>query len=320
MNLYHTWNMEAAAREMASRHHHCVIFHYYGVKPPIRMRRNLIADIPMTIIRSWDSFAKESYAKWREEGGLLVYYDNYKTTMTIEAEAMLYIECPLRHDWFERQTRLISRDVIVYRPPAWIAHERTVLHYNPSADTHRTLMAIINCLVGRDLDEKMRAALELSGFDQAKTAVFDADEIYAMTGISEYHIKQVLKSILFRARYERRHCYTLNMEPEDPDMLWAYKLLEADPDRWKGMRMLRFNRLAVGIVHGFEKQMKRLIRDRCVWQHESVYVVTRGFKEPFYTAIDAVANAMRGDWFKMRNLVDESPEYPITLEQRNETT
>jgi hypothetical protein len=190
-------------------------------------------------------------------------------------------------------------------------HEDTVLYYNPHSMVYRTIVATVRGLVGRDLDEESETALQLSGFDPAKTAVFRSLDILSITGVEEAQLRRVLKNQLFRQRYVRYHLYTLNLEPEDPAMLWAYKLLEEDPDRIDGVRMLRFDDMARGRINGFPKQLKRLVKQGYVTRGRNIYVVMLGFREPSYNSIDAIANSRRGEWFKIRNIVDEAPEYPL---------
>lgn len=316
MRVYQTDNMELAARDLAMRHHYVVVIVDYEVRPVIRFRANEIADIPLTMIRTWDPFAPRAYADWRNEGGLLLLYHNYKYPMTVECDAMLFVECPPYYERFVNRSAGVRQECVIYRPPTWELHERSVLKHNPGGDVSRALLATANGMIGRELDDEMQAALTLSGYPPDATAVFRADEILAITGVEEAMVRNVLKSGLFRARYLRYHCYTLNVRPErkDVDLRWAYELLEEDPDRCDGTRMLRFDFLERGRVNGFPKQMKRLIRQNYITREKSIYVVTRGYREPFYPAIDAVANANRGDWFKMKNLVDSAPEYPITCE------
>lgn len=309
--LYQTPDMEAAARVLIARNHYAVIHWQHTCYKRIRMRLDKLHDIPVTFVRVWDAHRNEAYAQWRDTGGLMIYQPTFKVQMDIECEGMLFVECPTQSADYEKAVAHVSREVVVYRPPTWELHTETVLARYPTSEVHLALTLTFDGLMGRNLTEVQQAALRCSGRTQADAAVFYAQEIEAITGITDRQLRMILKPLTWRRHYVRYHCYTPAIRPDEdePDLRWAFDMLEANPDVYKGMRMLRFDVPTQGLTHGFLKYLKLLIRKRYVIKEPQIFVIGRGFKAPELLIVDAIANARRDSWRKMRDLVDESQEY-----------
>ena len=311
--IYQTENMEAAATVMTTRNHHCIILRHHRTKRSIRLRGNELVGIPQTIARPWDEFVDESIARWKLNGGILQYSRDYRTDKLPNAEAMLFVEAPFQYSEFETQIQRISREVIVYRPPSWDLHEESIGLTYPTSNIHHTVECVIQSLFGTQLPQRLQVALKLSGRPDRRTAVFESATVTAMTGISEQQIGRVLRGIGFRANYDRYHCYTPMIAPDDTSHFrWAYDMVEALDPAFENQRMLRFDCLAPKVTTpGLTAALKGLVRGGFLTRHPHIYVVAMGYRPVDYLTIDAIAMARRGEWFKMKNVVDSAPKYPL---------
>jgi len=311
--IYQTTDMEAGILSMASRNHRCVIYKQHASNKPIRMRGNKLKEIPMKIVRPWDSFMGITVDKWKDEGGVMLYHHDRFKIFVPQTEALFFIETPMQYQQFAPLAALASKEVIIYRPPTWSLHEDYIAQHYPTSEVHHSVMLIIQAMRGRQLSRRLQSALDKSGFDPASTATFEASEIEAMTGISERQLRLTLKSPKFRGKYIRYHCYEPFFPPteSEPDLLECYRQIEENENIWNDQRMFKFDAPCQGRIIGFKRMLVALCRRKFVRRHPNIYLVTVGYKPLDYMVVDALANARRGDWFKMRNIVDLSPAYPL---------
>ena len=309
MILYQTPDMEAAIRLMAQRNHYATIFVDYNCKRRIRLRANKIADLPMKVVRPWDTFANMRMDAWRNKGGLLHYSYSHAYPAPVMTDAMLFVEAPLQYDAFVKHTSRVVNEVIVYRPPTWELHTETINRLYPTSETHSAIDLVIDGLMGRELTPVSGAALMLSGAHASYTAVFTADDIAALTGMDEAQLRTVLRHRRFFGLSHRYHPYRLNIRPDAMDLAWAYDVLEAEPDVYRGLRMLRTDRPLGPHQEGFNKLLKELCRQKYVTREPRIYVVTQGFAPLNPSVADASSNARRGDWYKMMTAIDAAKEY-----------
>lgn len=319
--IYQTPNMELAIRRMMERNDRCVVFRQHWCVNHIPPRLNEVWDIPSIVARSWDNFAQDNIRKWAESGDLLFYQGGmFDPDMLPECDALLYIEAPLLHSVFEQYQDRVRREIIVYRPPSWLLHERSVYFKWPSGDYYRTLEMVMKALIGRPLTPRLEAAVKYAGFPLEKTAAFEAKEIEGIMGIPERQLRYLLKWSGFRGSYRRFHCYTPQYFPfgRDKDLKEMYGVLEQEPDVYRGTRMLRFDELKrvyeEGLqarVPGFKHLLKVLVKEGCVAKDPNIYVVKEGWRPASYFIVDAINNAKKGEWYKMQNLIDSAPVYPL---------
>lgn len=311
--IYRTADMEGGILRMVERNFRCVIYRQSAGNRPIRMRGNKLKEIPMAIVRPWDPFVQATLSKWKDEGGAMLYQHDRTKMLVPECEAVFFIEAPMQYQQFEPIAAQASREVVIYRPPTWNLHEEYIRQHYPTSEVHHSVILLIQAMRGRAVNEKLQAALDRSGFDPRVTATFEASEIEAMTGISERQLRHVLKSQKFRGKYDRYHCYEPFFPPTDkePDMLECYEQLEENPNMYRDQRMLRYDVPCQGRSIGFKRMLTQLVRRKFVRRHPNIYVVTVGYKPLDYMIVDALANARRGDWFKMKNIIDLAPDYPL---------
>lgn len=309
--IYQTDNMEAAFRYMVEANRNVLVYSRYMAIRPIRIRLNLVRDIPIELCIPWQPFSKYTIARWQENGGAMVYRTNPRTFRNEmpACDAMLIIECPFQIDDFERITKDVKQEVVVYRPPTWELHAETINHFFPSAETYVTLEAIFAGFVGRtDLEPEMEGVMAISPYPRETTAVFTAWDIERLTGWKEKFLRMALK-YRYYGRLSRYHIYSTRMGPDDKEMRWAYNILKEQPQVSPDNYAMRFDKPKEGLIYGFKKMLKKLCWDMHVEREDSIYLFNTEGKPLEIDRIDAVNNMRRARWYKLRNLVDDAPEY-----------
>jgi len=305
--IYSTSNATKSIRKMVAENSRPVVYQQYRCYKPIRIVLNDVADIPATTCQAWTERADESLYNWHADQ-LLYYRPALKSDKFPECDALLFIECPQQYNDFEELAAKVRGDIIIYRPPSWKLHEETILLRYPTSDHYRALMALIEALKGRELTQRMQQALDYSGYDPERTAVFTAQDAKEILGMAEKQMRSILK-YRFRGFYSRFEVYRPMCAPVYRSQDEMYAILENEPDLGGGWRMLRFNELRDGRAPEFKRYLREFVRSRNVQQSPSIYLLTDGYRKPNFDVIDAVTNARRGNWFKMRNVVDGAPEY-----------
>lgn len=305
--IYRTHDMEGAIRLMVKQNALSTVFFYNDLRKPIRPRLNLIKDIPSIMARTWDPFFQSRIEQWKEKRGLLLFKGRRSAPSLIpETGALLLTECPVKYSLLERFAERARREIIVFRPPSWVLHQELVDQRHPSQDNLQALEMVVNGLRGRDVPDRLVAAVRYAGFDPKEVTVFTAPEVIGLLGI-DYPIFQVLMTdYMWRGHYTRYNCYTPVIEPENDTLLGAYRRLEAEPDVYRGERMLRFNQL-----DGYNcwSHIKPLTKEKSVIRGAHIHIVTPGWKSLNHARFDAMSQVHRADWFKIKNVIDAAPEY-----------
>lgn len=323
--IFSTDNMELAARSMAARNKHSMIYQEYHANRKICLKQNDIKDIIKIRADSFGFESSKEAAKWKKSGGIVfvrktkgIGLSSFQNTSIAlpEADACLFIECPFEHRLFECFTASVKQ-AIVYKPPTWDLHEESVFMRFPSEQQHRDLFSYIRGIAGRPINERLQCALDHSGFEPSKTSVFEPSEILENLGLNQIQLIAMLGKSKHRLNkyYARYHCYTPMIDPEgNQDLINAFALIEALPDCYKGQRFLRFD-IPVAIrgqrPTGWTRMLKMMLREHLLARHPHIFVIQQGFSPIDFVRIGAVEKARREDWIKMRDLVDAAPAYPL---------
>ena len=222
-------------------------------------------------------------------------------------DALLFTECPLTWKLFNCYAERARRDVIVYLPPNWAMQEEALDFRLPGSDYHRALLSTVECWRGRDLTLIQEAALIYSGREKAITAVFYSKEVESILGIDEWSLRHIL-DFKTRGFMDRFDLYTPNVEPADELLSETYHLLENEPNLHRGVRMLRFGKL---VDRSHTMRLQILVRGGQVTRGTSIYILSKGYKEPDWDMVDNRINFKRGQWYKMRNLIEAAPDYDL---------
>ena len=312
VKIYQTHDMEAAMRRMYETNRNSVVYWRHRSNKPIRMRLNMVRDIPVEQCHAWKPFAQATIERWQTRGGVMVWRPHPLThkAPVPACDAMLFVECPLQIDRFNASIANVKQEVIVYRPPTWKVHNDTVDHFYPGKDTYITLEAIAKALVGRELTEEMQGVLDACGYPASSTAVFTGWDIEQLTGWSEAYLKYALH---YKYRYHSgRWCvYSVRIPPDDADMRWAYDILRQQPEVSRKTHAMRLGIPAGPFIPGFKTMMRQLLRSNYVVREDNIYVINTAHPPLDHDRVDAINNMHRGRWFAMKALVDGAEEYPI---------
>lgn len=303
--------METAARQLAETNRNVIIFMQYKSIKPIRIQMNALKDLHIELCKVWQPTGKPAVERWKAKGGLLVYRPHPLSTFEVlpDCDAMLIIEAPYLYTDYERITRNVRQEVVVYRPPTWELHNETLDYLYPQSNTYATLDAIVRSMVGRELTEDMQGALDATGYDPFTTAVFTAWDIEQLTGWDEKFLKYALRHRYLRYSY-RWHIYTARIRPDHDEALrWAYDIILQQPQVARGEYALR-NDLPKGpYIYGFKTQIKRLKRLSYITREDNIYVISLKGTPMQVDKLDAVNNMYRGRWYKLKAVIDDAPEY-----------
>lgn len=312
--VYQTDKMEKAIFAMMTRHTHCMVWRQYACLKRIYLRFNSIPGVTPFVIRPRDKFHVETVARWREKGGLLLRSYDSQHPKAPDCDAILFPETPIQQRFFESYCGPSVKEAICYRPPSWKLHEETVAYKFPTVDSYRTVLSVIDALVGRTLPTRLAACLKLSGFDPSTTAVFEAAEMMAITGVSERQLRNMLNMASMKIKTERYHCYVPTIEPDDADSLEFYARLRDLPEVYRGERMLRYDLFpGCGRLDGQNRIMGNLCKANNVQKKPHIYLAQRTGTAPDFTVIEGITNARLNDWEKMRYAVDAAPVYDISI-------
>ena len=88
---------------MRERNARCVVYDKYVCMKAILARLNRVADIPAITAQAWTEQGAAAIERWREGYKLLYYRPALDPIAHFpECDALLFIECPLQYDMFEK--------------------------------------------------------------------------------------------------------------------------------------------------------------------------------------------------------------------------
>ena len=308
IHISSTDDMDGAIRSLAERHQNVLVLRDYRCINPIRMRDKLLLDLNLQWALSWKRGADVLVENWRRDGGVMLYRSNpiNKRPFVPVCDAIMFIETPLQMDYFEYVCQSARREIVVYKPPSWQLHEKTVAYRYPQREDFILLESILDSLEFVTKSEIGLRAVAASKFERA--GVFTEDDIFQLTGWEPIR----LKYLLFRYKHlvHRWHPYTMRFTPDDSELKWGWDLLKTQPEFDHRVHALKFN-VIYPLVLGFKTMLRQLIRHSHIEAEEKIYVVNCDRRTVDFEAFDAVNNMRRGKWFALRNFVDNLPEYSI---------
>lgn len=313
MKLYQTPSMELATVAMTERNRQSMIYSRYRTMRKIRFRWNQVPDVDIKIAMSWQPGCDAILADWARRGGCVEYrphVNNFNSLPTPASDAMLLIEAPLQMPLYDKITAGVRQEVVVYRPPTWELHTETLAAVYPVKADYMALDAITQGLADREPDEVMAGCMGLVKFN--KPVAFTAWDIEQLLGWSETRLRYAMLRFNKTHRGRRFSIYSTRIAPDDPDLREAYKILCAQPEVGKGNYVI----LVGGSTSrpqgpGFDRMLKRLIRECYVVKEDSIYIKDVGGKPMDYDLVDATNNVHRSRWLAVRDMIDNADEYFI---------
>jgi hypothetical protein len=297
VKVYQTRDMEAAVRRMIELDDKAIIFKKYWCRRRIKFRAELIPDVAITTTSAISPYYDRQLQKWNRKKGVLMYSPNLVIDKLPSAPSMLFVEAPLSYRYFEKYIDRTTRSVVVYRPPNWDFQEEKLNFKLPRSADLTAVLTAANTLRAYPLKPVELRALNVSGFNTG--TAFSGDTIESITGL-KYSQTRKLFARGFSGYFRWYQPYTLLVEPEEDWLLDTYRALEDQ---------LQLGLLRNDKFEGNLQALRLLLRQGCVRREPPVYVLRDGHIAPDYGMMDALNNARRGDWFKMRSIVEHAPEY-----------
>ena len=312
--LYQTDDMEFAIRRMLQRNHKVVLLKKTYNRKSIELRPHRIPNFKYTLMRENNPYDLPGLIRWQSEGGLL----NYRPGMTRlnrqnspAAEGLFVVEAPTDLIVYYSITEKISREVVIYRPPTWELHMDTMAIKHPGSREMVALVGVMQGLCGLDLNPLQQMAVDYAKFDRSEVSVFTADQINELTGIDKVAFRHLLK-FKFRGFHVRYDVFMPNIRPSDPEHAIVFDALLQEPDLGGGIRMFRFGFGSTGInTVGFIRILKALIYTRHIRKLAPIHIMKQGYKFPNLAMLDAQANVRYGEFYKIKNMIDAAPVYPL---------
>lgn len=309
--LYRTDNMEQAIRDLALMYRRVMVFQHHRVMFPIRLRGNLISDIPMLIGKPWMRESLSTLQTFERDGGVLIYMHRLNVPKVPQCDAMVVVEAEYALSKFQRIVECCSGPVVVFRPPDWSKHDEMITKLYATSEVYHTVLDIVHSMIHRDIGPQMAAAQVLTGWPAELCAMFHAINVAVVTGLSERQIRRVFMLLPLQRKCHRYHPYTPVIPPQDDGYRWIYDLLVEQPDVYRGARMLRGDVIGKRNPAGFDKGLKWLINKGHVRRDPAIYILRTDHTPIDDTSVNAIALARRQDWANMKAAIDAAPEWAL---------
>ena len=312
MNIYKTFNTEESIIR-SQQQAKTVVFLHYQLKKKIRLRGNLIKDVPQIPLKPWlIGLTERNLQRWNNELALYSYHPSFDKVPA--SEHIILPECPLQLSEFHKWTSKADK-VIVFQPPTWEFHEEQLNDRYPTSDSYVRIYENLARFKGLLLNHQKRLALEASGFDRDSVSIFTGKEWTDNTNISEQRLRNCLKA-RYKFFYMKFHPYRMLSEPEGT-LNFIYNELAKEKD-FEGYKMLRANNLhriyEAGRLNNrlpqFTSRLRQLCRGNFVLPYEPIYVVKNRPKSDFdWNAIIDKQLKHWDEWEKMKSLIEKAEVY-----------
>lgn len=245
MQVFYTTNMEESAKILHEAHRHLVIRYVYKNDPAIRFRMNTLKGIPVYWYRPWKAYAQQFLKDWENEGGVLVDSNQIEKPAS-ESDAYLHVECPLKLKIFNHRISRNREVTVIYKPPVWYPHEKTVHRLYPSPETVARVKSWITIRAKDPLTERDLKACEVVGCVNDGVVVATDTEIelgakLTVTDIGLHNLRKVMFHYKFssvRPIEQAVHVLKPTCPPMDKSMLDIWKWLDDLPALSNGDRLL----------------------------------------------------------------------------------
>ena len=311
MTVYKTNNMEEAAKLMRQTGQ-TVVFEYYQCKRKIRFRKNLLVDIPGLMVKPWITQSLKVIPEWKDE---LMYYFHHANFPHIPMmDNLLLTECPLQYKLFERYSKYVNGNIVIYEPPTWEMHEETVSDRFPTMENFSVAIKWFNS--EHQITHMSNLCIEASLFNPDEVVAFTVEEWEAQTGMTVKRLKNILHG-RYRRKYKRMTPFRLVDKPDDPNLLYIYEEINKEP-KYLGLTILQERNLRrvyepgklTNRIPKYENALKRLIKDRNIIQYPAYYVLKKRQRLDFkWTKIIRSEEAYWNDWYKMKDFIAKLPYY-----------
>lgn len=295
MKIYQTENMEHSAKKLVDKFGKAIIFRKYFCKRSIRFRDWLISEIPRTLCNPTKVTFDSQVAKWRKKQGLLHYTPNLVVNKLPFCDALLFTEAPLDYKYFEKYAEKCTDSIVIYRPPNWEFQEEKLALALPDGNKAEALAIAINMLWDHKLTSLELRAANLSNFPNC----FEESTLSAITGLVGDQLRKVFTKFGIRS-YKWYREYVMHIPPEEEWLLEVYYKLGEE---------LKDGLLFRDVFSYGYMRLQLLIQQGCVSRKGLVFTMMYKPKTLDYNLLNAVTNAKRADWYKMKKIVENAEVY-----------
>lgn len=296
MKIYQTNDMEAALFHMLVRYDKAVVFNRHYCKRRIPIRKQLFLGMPQTEANPCHKLWDIRLQKWNKKRGILYYRPHPIIDKMPTCDALLFVEAPLSYRTFLNYIDRVNRDTVVYRPPNWDFQEEVLNARTPRSSDLEAFIAVIEELKCDGLLQYN--LLMATEFDIAISQV----EVDFFLGFDRQKVVNLFKHG-FKDHFRYYVPYELILEPDEPELLETYNYLKSQ--LLDGV-FLRSNKLWTNKL-----KFRLLFAKGYIRCGDPIYILKKGYRQPDLHLLDALNNAARADWYKMKNIVEGAQTYEI---------
>lgn len=253
--LFQTDKTEWATTLLAKHYRHVVLRGTHVLSTRIRVDRSKLGEFFLG--RNADH-AKHQVDLWREQGGILLDYQN--GNLPIPHEAHVFCECPMSPRLLEGATAKTLALAVVYRPPSWAHHREEIDRKTPSVATCERVLSAISAAGLTSADAAILSALGLPA--RGVVALTD-DRLAELSGVPGRHLPAVVRSLTPQKLRLSVWCRALpivtRIEPREGGLATLYRYILTLP-ALNGVRLAQDGELAK-VVRNWKVQMRAL--ERC---------------------------------------------------------
>ena len=306
--VYQTDDMEAAVRSMSERHRNLLVTLDYKCVDKIRLQTTKkLHDVKMEMAFETKPESQPTIDRWRNQGGVLKYRSmasRYHMRLPI-ADAIMMAECPLQWEAFESGMVSARDEIVIYRPPSWSLHEKSIEHWYPRREYFEMMDAYLLSLRFQPMPDYLQSAANFWLIKPSVSAFF-AQDLFDLFCWDDKFVKRLILFYKFRALWLLPVSFRLI--PHERDLKWAWDILKSQHTLSNGDVVLRGGELPKRIP-GFKAMFRRLILEKYVVRRKLVYLVDNDMKVSQHSRIEASTTIARGQWYRMREYMETLPEY-----------
>lgn len=292
----------------------------YLIEKRVYFRANLIADLPCYILKNWIDRTQLQFHLWQKDGGiLLLFMDRIKDFKTM---VHVHTECPISLKRYQKDVLLTSELAVVPVPASWREHEITAGVYNPPAVNCKRMYQALVQLAKKPHTSRELAILERAGLVSTNVVTVSDETLSDMTDFKVARISSMRKR-LFGAKLSDRSRFGLNriysiiprVEPEDPGLLALWQQIKAEPDCYRGERMMTRNSIA-NLDRYWRRSMAMMKRAGNIEWKPVTFIYPLNSTEPDWKQIEAEHKAGAAEFKAIRSLVEKAPSVQDFLKSR----
>jgi len=291
VNLYSTRNMEDSLQALAKVYPHIAFNRYYQNEFRIHLRMSKVKHVNWYFRGAGHKLVNSNesqVAAWRENTGILV--DSYDTDFGTfgRCDAYLFAECPTSLYRIESAARHIDHCLVIYNPPTWSEHEKTVNRKSPPTDEVKKFFEVALTLNDYITDQEMR---ELSG----------VESLAAIRWFLQEHGNLKRQDPIFQIK--------LFYVPEKPALIPMANFILKYPVQENGYR-----RVPLFHVKQFNRRymlfLKELAKEGALQKGPTLYYYKFLKHHVNWEMIARQHRMIRSEFLRIQELVENAPEFP----------